>query len=197
MNQPEFAAWIAIDWAEQQHYWHLAITATGRRETGQLDHTPLAIDRWAAGLQQRFPQALLAVCLEQSRGPLVYQLAKYAHLVLYPVHPATVARYRAAFYPSGAKGDPGDAALLLEILLHHRQHLRRLDPDTPDTRLLGMLTEQRRKLVDERTRQSNRLTAGLKLYYPQPLDWIDDIDAPLATFWRKNRFHGKALSSRG
>ena len=179
MNEPSFAAWVAIDWADRKHYWHMAITDSAPREKGSLDHTPQAIEHWATALQQRFPQALVAVCLEQSRGPLAYQLAKYAHLVLYPVHPATVARYRAAFFPSGAKGDPGDAALLLEILLHHRHHLRRIDPDTDETRLLGLLTELRRSLVDERTRHSNRLTACLKLYYPQPLDWIDNIDSPL------------------
>jgi transposase len=179
MNEPEFAAYIAIDWAEDRHYWQMSVPASQRCEKGWLDHTPQAIDRWAAGLEQRFATAPVAVCLEQSRGPLVYQLAKYAHLVLYPVHPATVARYRAAFFPAGAKGDPGDAALLLEILLHHRDHLRRLDPDTAETRLLRLLAEQRRRLVDERTRHSNRLTAWLKLYYPQPLDWIDNIDAPL------------------
>jgi transposase len=179
MTEPSFAAWVAIDWADRKHYWRMAIADSASHEKGSLDHTPQAIDRWAIALQQRFPQALVAVCLEQSRGPLAYQLAKYDHLVLYPVHPAAVARFRAAFFPSGSKGDPGDAALLLEILLHHRQHLRRLVPDTPDTRLLALLTEQRRTLVDERTRHSNRLTAGLKLYYPQPLDWIDDIDSPL------------------
>jgi len=41
------------------------------------------------------------------------------------------------------------------------------------------LVEHRRKLVDEKTRLSNRLTAALKSYYPQPLQWFDDIDAPL------------------
>jgi transposase len=179
MSEPEFSAYVAIDWAEHKHYWHMAVAADGRREHGQLDNTPAAIDLWAAGWKLRFPQGLLAVCLEQSRGPLAYQLAKYAHLVLYPVHPATMAAYRQAFFPSGSKGDPADAALLLEILLQHRTHLRRLDPDTPETRLLQMLTEQRRKLVDERTRHSNRLTAWMKMYYPQPLDWIDDIDSPL------------------
>jgi transposase len=179
MNEPEFAAWIAIDWAEHKHYWHMQIANTLQREHGPLDHTPEAIDAWATALQRRFTSQPLAVCLEQSRGPLVYQLAKYAHLVIYPVHPATVSRYRAAFFPSGAKADPGDAALLLDILLYHRHHLRRLDPDTPDTRRLALLVEQRRTLVDERTRHSNRLTAQLKLYYPQPLQWIDNIDAPL------------------
>jgi transposase len=177
MNDTEFAACVAIDWAERKHYWHMA--AGAQREHGHLEHTPEAIDRWAAALRQRFAGAAVAVCLEQSRGPLTYQLTKYPHLVLYPVHPATVSRYRAAFFPSGAKGDPTDAALLLDILLNHRQHLRRLNPDTADTRLIAMLCEQRRKLVDERTRHGNRLTACLKAYYPQPLEWIDDIDSPL------------------
>jgi transposase len=178
MNEPEFAACIALDWADRKHYWQMA-SGSNRRETGHLDNTPEAIDQWAAALALRFPHAPLAVCLEQSRGALVWQLSRYAHLVLYPVHPATVSRMREAFFPSGAKNDPGDAALLLDILIYHRHHLRRLDPDTPETRLLALLTELRRKLVDERTRHSNRLTAALKLYYPQPLDWIDNIDSPL------------------
>jgi len=179
MPQPEFSAYIAIDWADKQHYWCLADAQGSRRDQGDLRHTPEAIDTWVAGLLARFPEGSLAVCLEQSRGGLVYQLSKYARLVLYPVHPATMASFRQAFFPAGAKGDPGDAALLLELLLQHRQHLRRLEPDTVETRLLGMLIELRRRLVDERTRQSNRLTAWLKMYFPQPLNWIDNIDAPL------------------
>jgi len=179
MPLSEFSAYVAIDWADQHHCWRLADAEGKYRDHGDLRNTPEAIDTWVAGLLLRFPEGSLAVCLEQSRGGLVFQLGKYARLVLFPVHPATIASYRQAFFPSGAKGDPGDTALLLEVLLHHRQHLRRLDPDTPETRLLGMLIELRRRLVDERTRQSNRLTAWLKMYFPQPLDWIDNIDAPL------------------
>jgi transposase len=179
MSQPEFSAYVAIDWADQQHCWRLADAEGTHRDHGDLRNTPETIDTWVAGLLARFPEGSVAMCLEQSRGGLVYQLSKYARLVLFPVHPATIASFRQAFYPSGAKGDPGDTALLLEVLLHHRHHLRRLDPDTAETRLLGMLIEQRRRLVDERTRQSNRLTAWLKMYFPQPLDWIDNIDSPL------------------
>ncbi len=179
MPLSEFSAYVAIDWADQHHYWCLADAEGTHRDHGELRNTPEAIDTWVAGLLARFPENPLAVCLEQSRGGLVFQLGKYDRLVVFPVHPATIASFRQAFFPSGAKGDPGDTALLLELLLHHRQHLRRLDPDTPETRLLGMLIELRRRFVDERTRQSNRLTAWLKMYFPQPLDWIDNIDSPL------------------
>ena len=179
MSQSEFAAYVAIDWADRKHYWQLALSEASPREQGQLLNTPEAIDTWAAELQTRFQEGLIAVCLEQSRGSLVYQLTKYAQFVLFPVHPATIASFRQAFFPSGAKGDPGDTALLLDLLLHHRQRFRRLDPDTVETRQLLLSVELRRRLVDERTRQSNRLTAWLKLYFPQALDWIDNIDSPL------------------
>ena len=106
-------------------------------------------------------------------------LRKYPHLVLYPVCPTTSAHFRQALHPSGSKSDPSDTDILLELVMHHRDRLRRLDPDTPETRLLQMLVEQRRKLVNDRTSYSNQLTACLKTYFPQVLDWIDNIDSPL------------------
>src|SRR3954471_24703754 len=63
------------------------------------------------GLAQRFGGRPIAVALEQVRGALVFMLTKYEHLVLFPVHPATLASYRKSFQPSGAKGDPQDASL--------------------------------------------------------------------------------------
>ena len=38
-------------------------------------------------------------------------------------------------------------------------------PDTTETRLLQFLVEARRRTVDEATRQCNRLTDCLKLYF--------------------------------
>jgi transposase len=119
------------------------------------------------------------VILEQSRGALVYMLTKYPHLVLFPVHPTTAARYRETFAPSGAKSDPGDTDSLLDLLLRHREKLRPLEPDTVETRLLHFLVEERRQTVDERTRHSHRLTDCLKLYFPQVLQWFDDVASPL------------------
>ena len=42
-------------------------------------------------------------------------------------------------------------------------------------RFLQNLVENRRKLVDERTALSNRLTDLLKLYFPQILGWFDEV----------------------
>jgi len=143
---PEWAAFVAIDWADEKHSWALTQTASAKVERGELDATPEAVEAWAAGLNVRFSGRPIAVWLEQKRGALVYMLAKYAHLVIFPVHPKTAARYRETFCPSGANSDPADAAWLLDLLLRHRHQLRELRPDTPETRLLQHLTEYRRRL---------------------------------------------------
>jgi transposase len=177
--EPQWAASVAIDWANQNNFWRLLPAGAQRAEEGELENTPEAVERWAAALEQRFGGRPIAVCLEQSRGALVYMLAKYAHLVLFPVHPTMAAQYRKTFAPSGAKSDPSDTAGLLDLLLRHREQLRQMQPDTNETRLLQFLVEERRRTVEEKTRQSNRLTDCLKLYFPQILQWFDDVTAPL------------------
>jgi len=175
----EFGAFVALDWADQKHAWALQALGQGRRQHGELENTPEAIEVWASELEQRFGGRPIAVALEQPRGAVVAVLSKYAHLVLFPVHPSTLAHYRQSFYPSGAKSDPSDADLLLELLVQHRDRLRPLQPDTMETRLLQFLVEERRRLVDDRTRYSNRLTACLKQVFPQVLKWFDDVTCPL------------------
>lgn len=175
----EFAAMVAIDWADQKHAWALQ-AGTSKVETGAIEHTPEAIDVWAAELRMRFGGQLVAVALEQSRGSLVFMLTKYEHLVIFPVHPTVLVNYRKSFRPSGAKDDPSDARLLLDVLTLHHDKLRRFNPDTPETRTLQFLVEERRKFVHEKTRYSNRLTAHLKMYFPQVLDWFDEVGSKVA-----------------
>lgn len=177
--EPVFAALVAIDWADQKHVWSMR-TAAGERQRGTLEQTPEAVELWALELNRRFGGAPVALALEQRRGALVVLLSKYAEqLHLYPVHPATLAQYRKAWHPSGAKSDPRDADLLLEILTTHRHRLRPIAPETGDMRLLQGLVENRRKLVDDRTALSNRLEQALKICYPQIPVWFDHLGTEL------------------
>ena len=91
-----YAALIAIDWADKQHAISLSDQTTGQREQTIVKHTPAALQEWALGLQQRFAGQPIAVCLEQSRGPLIYALLQYEFFTLYPIGFALVlptARY--------------------------------------------------------------------------------------------------------
>lgn len=171
----QFAAFIAIDWSDAKHDVCLVDASTSKKESFVRKHTPEELAAWATALRTRFAGRKIAVCLEQSRGPLIYALLQYDFLVLYPINPATLAKYRQAFSPSRAKDDPRDADYLLELLLHHRDHLKAWRPDNAKTRTLQYLVEHRRRLVHDRTRLSNRMTALLKAYFPQVLQWFDDI----------------------
>jgi transposase len=177
--EPDWAAFAAIDWASRKHAWSLVPVNGGPPESGTLDNTPEAVELWAMALHRRFAARPIAISIEQKRGAVIYLLAKYAHFVLYPVPPSMAASYRQAFFPSGAKNDPGDAGLLLEILLHHRQRLRPRHLDTPPTRLLQFLVEQRRQLVQQKVQQVQRLTDCLQQYFPQLRLWFDSLDSPL------------------
>jgi len=170
-----FAALIGIDWSDTKHDVCLVDTATGSHELSIVKQQPESLDEWARGLRTRFHGEHLAVCLEQSRGPLIYALLKYDFLVLYPVNPKTLAKFREAFTPSRAKDDPKDAEYLVELLIHHRERLKQWLPDDEKTRTLQLLVEHRRRLVSDQTRISNRLTALLKGYFPQVLSWFPDI----------------------
>jgi transposase len=175
----QFAAFVGIDWADQKHAWCLQAAGSEERESGELEHTPEAVEAWVGQLCQRFASGPIAVATEQSRGALVFMLSKYEPLHLFPVPSQMSASMRQALYPSGAKDDPRDADLLLDLLLQHGNKLRCLSPDSEATRRVQNLVEERRKLVEEKTAQSNRLTSHLKIYFPQILDWFE-LDTELA-----------------
>lgn len=170
-----YAALIGIDWSDTKHDLCLIETASGKREASVLPHSPQEIDQWATMLRARFTGQPVAVCLEQSRGALIYALLKYDFLVLYPVNPRTLARFREAFSPSRHKDDAPDAEFLAELLLHHRERLRAWQPDNVQTRTFRLLVEHRRRVVSDRTRISNRMSSLLKCYFPQVLEWFPDI----------------------
>jgi transposase len=175
----DFAAFLGIDWSDRKHDLCLVPADSARREFSVLEHTPEAINEWASRLRERFSGRAVAVCLEQSRGPLIFALLKFDFLVLFPVNPSTLARYRQAFSPSRAKDDPSDAEYQAELLIHHRDRLTPWLPDDDKTRELQFLVEHRRRLVGDRTRFSNRMTALLKAYFPQILQWFPDIRTPI------------------
>jgi len=117
------AAFVGLDWADATHDGCLQATGSATREHFVLEHTPEAIEAWVCALRQRFAGKPIAVCLELNKGPMVFALRTYDFLVLFPVNPLTLARYREAFTPSRAKDDPTDAALQLELLCTHRDKL--------------------------------------------------------------------------
>jgi len=170
----QFAAFVGIDWADRKHDVCVAAPDSGKPECFVVDHQPTAIRNWARSLRDRFPTGSIAVCLELSQGPIVSALLEHDFFVIFPVNPSTLAKYRRAFTPSGAKDDPTDAQIALDLLLRHRDKLKPLRREGADMRALRQLVEARRDLVQDRVRITNRLTYALKAYFPQVLQWFRD-----------------------
>ena len=106
----------------------MQVTGAATREFSVLEHRSDTIDAWVSTLRTRFPGQPIAICLELHKGPIVSALRQYDFLVLFPINPLMLARYREAFAPSRAKDDPTDAELLLELLLKHRDRLNPFSP---------------------------------------------------------------------
>jgi len=175
------AAMIGLDWGNEHHDVALQITGTATVETGRLAHEPAALAAWLATLAHRFGGAAVGIAIETSRGPVVHALLEAPFVVLYPVNPRSLCRFRAAFVPNGAKDDGPDARLLLELLVKHRALLHPWHPDDAATRALDRLVQFRRATVDLRTQLTLKLQATLKEYFPQALRWAgDDLATPLA-----------------
>jgi hypothetical protein len=175
MTQPShntFAAFVGLDWADAKHDGCLQAAGSTKREYFQLEHTSKAIDAWVTALRTWFSGQPVALCLELKKGPLVFALRTDDFLVLFPINPLTLARYREAFTPSRAEDDPPDAELQLARLLTHRDKLQPLQPQSPTMRALAQLVEHRRRVVGDKVRITNRLTSTLKNYCPQVLHWF-------------------------
>jgi len=178
----EFVAYVGLDWGDQTHAfaWCTQSEKTDL-QTGSVVNSPEVLHAWLQDLGRRFAGQPVALAVETSRGPLIHLFGAYPWLTVYPIHPATSARYRAAFKPSGAKDDQPDALLLLELVRQHRDKLRPLQLPDAATRQLAALVELRRDLVDRRTQVVLQLESLLKSYFPQALELLGhDLTSGLA-----------------
>ncbi|MCK5189354.1 MAG: IS110 family transposase [Methylococcales bacterium] len=173
-----FTALIGIDWANSKHDVCIQATDSKQREFSSFSHQVDHIENWAHSIHQRFG-GTIAIAIELAKGPIVYALQKYDFFVIFPIHPSTLAKYRETFKPSRAKDDPTDAELALDLILCHGVRFKPLKPQSVNMRTLTYLVEQRRQLVDDKTRFVNRLCDTLKQYFPQTLDWFEHRDTLL------------------
>ena len=170
MNHSSLAqptVFVGIDWAAQTHAWHLQHEQV--EAAGSLEQDAGAIEQWIKRLRQQHPGGQFAIAIETTKGPLISALLQYDDVTIWPINPASLAAYRKAFAHGGGKNDPSDAMLLCQYLSHYIDQLRPLRQDQPMTRKLAALSEDRRRLVDQRTAHCNELKAVLKSYFPEVL----------------------------
>jgi transposase len=177
----DYVALVGLDWGDKEHAFALRMTATDAIEEGKVEGSAEALHAWLDGLEQRAGTGKVAVAIESGRASLLHALVAHPRLEVYPINPATSARFRKAFTLSGAKDDGPDAQVLLTLVTQHRDALKRLELDSVQTRELAALVHARRAAVDQRTQLSNQLCGVLKSYFPQALLLVgDELASPLA-----------------
>ena len=169
MNQPpQPGLFIGIDWADQKHDIYV-IDRHGKGFHRELEHSAENIDTWVGEMLKLAGGQPIAIMLEQSRGALIHALMFREDVLLYPVNPKQLARYRES-YPGGGKNDPTDAKYLARMLCERIATLTAWQPDDENTRMIAHLSQQRRKIVDGQTKLRLQLTALLKSYFPVVLE---------------------------
>lgn len=161
--------YAGIDWSDT-HHDVLVIDDAGRQVNApiRVPHSPQGLDKLHAfleGIAGPAGKEHVACIVETSHGLLIAFLLGHGWPV-YPVHPTTVDRRRAA---SGAKTDSIDAYLLAKTGRADFAELRRLTPDSDIIAELKALTRDQDALIQMQTRLVNQLTACLKAYYPVAL----------------------------
>ena len=92
---PKVAAFVGIDWADQKHDVVLRSAGEPAKPEHQVIKSEInALNDWIAQMHERFgAKGKVLVCLEQSRGALIYQLMAYELFELYPINPSQLANY--------------------------------------------------------------------------------------------------------
>lgn len=176
--ESDYSVLIGLDWANRKHDVCMQLPDQSERRFQVIGSSAEAVEEWVQSLHRKY-QGQIAVALELDKGPIVYALQKYDFVTLFPVHPLMLAKYREVFSPSGAKDDPSDAELALDMMINYPEKIKPLSACSPEIRKLRHLVEQRRVLVNDRRRLTNRLINALKQYYPQLLEWFSHRDTAL------------------
>ncbi len=162
--------YAGIDWSDT-HHDALVIDDAGRQVNApiRVAHSPDGLKKLHAYLEaiaSSSGKENLACIVETSHGLLIPFLLEQGWPV-YPVHPTTVDRRRAA---SGAKTDQIDAYLLAKTGRADFAEVRRLTASSDQIAELKALTRDQDALIQMQTRLVNQLTACLKADYPVALD---------------------------
>ncbi|OAM89916.1 IS110 family transposase [Termitidicoccus mucosus] len=141
----DYAALVGLDWGDTSHSFAVLKPGETKPVRGTVAATSEDLHAWLEQLQQTCGDRPVALAVEAGRNGLLHVLLEHPWLTVYPIHPATSARFRLAFALSVPK-QPASA---------------------PATRELAALVEQRCGAVDHRTALLNPLVALLKRVFPR------------------------------
>jgi transposase len=164
-----------IDWAEAHH--DVAVMDSDGEVVGRCK-----IDTGVAGFGELMSllaehcddPRLVPVAIETDKNLIVVAL-QTAGLTVFPINPRALARYRERHGQSGKKSDPGDAALLADVLRTDRHQHRPLPMITDGGRAVKALARQHQEAIWSLHQTTSRLRSVLLEFYPQALQAFPNL----------------------
>jgi hypothetical protein len=161
--------YVGVDWAEAHH--DVAV----KDQSGAF----LAKARIPEGIEgvRRFHELVapfvekpgdVLVGIETDRGLFVGALLAAEYRVI-AINPFSASRYRDRHSSSGAKSDPGDAAILADIVRTDAHMHRPVAGDSELAQAIKILARAHQSMVWTKGRQVNALRSTLREYYPNAL----------------------------
>ncbi|GAA4511528.1 IS110 family transposase [Nonomuraea ferruginea] len=160
-----------IDWSEKHHDVAFmnadAVIVARARISDDLAGFRRLMELLAEYAGEEGPTSV-EIAIETDKGLLVAALAA-AGFTLFPINPRAVARYRERHGQAGGKSDPGDAAVLADVLRTDRHQHRPLPADSTLARGIKATARQHQEAIWARQQTVNRLRSLLREYYPAAL----------------------------
>jgi len=171
--------WIAgIDWGSQEHV--VSLCDEGGCKIGQrrFPHGGTGLTDMIAWLLKASggKPGEIHVAIETPQGPIVEALLERGFNV-YSVNPKQLDRFRDRFTVAGAKDDSRDADVLADSLRTDMRAFRSLSIADPVIVELREWSRTDEELKVERGRLTSRVQHQLWRYYPQMLEFADDVGA--------------------
>lgn len=156
---------VGIDWAAAEHAVCVQDRDGRMVAAFTIAHTAAGFGTLAARLGKLGEAEQMPVAIERPDGRLVDALLEAGHPVL-PVKPNAIKAWREAEVLSGAKSDPGDAAVIADYLRVRIHRLRPAAPLSGHTKALRAVVCTRTDLVEARVAATNQLAALLDTHWP-------------------------------
>lgn len=164
-----------LDLASEEHRLVVVDGNGGQLDQRSISHTEDGIE---ALLRRLLQLGVARIAIEQPNGIVVDRLLD-AGIQVVPVHPNQLAAARERYRTGGGKSDGFDAYVLAELARTDMHRLRKLEPDSDETKALRALTRTREDLVEQKVALANQLRAQLDAFWPGAKRIFADVDSPI------------------
>ena len=171
---------IGIDWADEDHDVYLTNEMGQDLDSFAIEDSLLGLDKFNQRVERYcVPKDSAHIAIETPHGLMVNALVKQGYKV-YPLNPKAVKNERKTYRASEARDDDFDAYVQAHMLRMRISNYTPLHPQSELTEEIRILSEDRHKLVEQKTRLLNQLRASLKSYYPSAIGLFSSLDAKIS-----------------